>query len=228
MDFDTAVSTIHALLEKEQPKTFSSSWIFARTPTVYNFIRVNYRTENDLVDWDRLTYALHPEYAKRWIRYKRRPAKSYKDQHEVDRILSKYKDKLYTFVIAIDPKDIDIRNKIIIALVRTSQRGNVLASEELVIWLRYIVDDWIEKYYQLFKWKGYGEAIDKKIRSCIRCYKYTGSFVGYLFKTLEYSARGMRPLQAWSLDDPVGSDGASKIDFMVQDAETGIVEVFGR
>ena len=38
----------------------------------------------------------------------------------------------------------------------------------------------------------------------------------------------MRHLQAWSLDDPVGEDGAIKIDFVMQDMETGEVKLFGR
>ncbi len=52
--------------------------------------------------------------------------------------------------------------------------------------------------------------------------------MGYLFKTLQYSARGMRSLQAWSLDDLVGEDGATKVDFLTQDTETGEVKLFGK
>lgn len=228
MNLDIAVKTINSLLEKEQPKTFSSSWISTHSPSVYQFIRINFRTENDRVDWDRFTYGLERKYLKRWTHYKRRPAKSYENQVEVDLIITKYQDKIYTFVAPMDDTDREIRNRIIIAFVRIAQKGNILAQQELVKWMRYVVDDWIEKYYPLFKWKGYGEDIDEKIRGCIRGYKYTGSFVGYLFKTLQYSARGMRHLQAWSLDDPVGEDGAIKIDFVMQDMETGEVKLFGR
>ncbi|MBI5140406.1 MAG: hypothetical protein HZA94_03110 [Candidatus Vogelbacteria bacterium] len=113
-------------------------------------------------------------------------------------------------------------------MVRISQKGNILAEKELNQWLQYIVDDWIDRYYPLFKWKGYTDDVKDKIRNCIRCYKYTGSFLGYLYKTLEYSARGIRPLQAWSLDDLVGENGATKIDFVTQDTETGRVKLFGR
>lgn len=228
MDFDTAVKTINNLLEKEQPKTFSSSWISIRSPAVYHFIRTNFRTENDHIDWDSFTLRLERKYIKRWVRYKRKVAKPYENQVEVEVILTKYKDKLYTFVAEVDENDREVRNRIIVALVRVAQNGNVLAQDELIKWMRYVVDDWVEKYYPLFKWKGYGEDINEKIKGCIRCYKYTGSFVGYLFKTLQYSARGMRSLQAWSLDDPVGEDGATKVDFVVQDIETGEVKLFGR
>ncbi len=228
MNFDTAVKTINTLLEKEQPKTFSSSWISSRSPEVYRFVRINFRTENDHIDWDSFTHKLERKYLKRWVRYKLKVAKPYENQLEVEVILTKHKEKLYTFVALVEDDDREIRNRIVIALVRIAQKGNVLAQQELLKWLRYMVDDWIEKYYQLFKWKGYGEGIDEKIKGCIRCYKYTGSFVGYLFKTLEYSARGMRPLQAWSLDDPVGEDGATKVDFVTQDEDTGEVRLFGK
>lgn len=228
MDLKQCIKIINDLLQKERPKTFSSSWILAHSTKVYCFIRKNFRTENNQIDWDRFTYKLKPKYVKQWIRYKRKPAKPYENNLEVEVILSKYREKMYTFVALVNNDDREIRNRIIIALVRIAQKGNILAQQELVKWVRYIVDDWIEKYYPLFKWKGYGEEIDEKIKSCVRCYKYTGSFVGYLFKTLEYSARGMRSLQAWSLDDPVGDEGATKIDFVMRDMETGEVKLFGR
>lgn len=228
MNFKTATKTINDFLEKEQPKTFSSSWIFARSQSAYNFVRKNFRTENDHIDWDRFTESLKRKYLKRWLRYKRKQAKPYENPSEVEVILTKYRERLYVFIAPVDEGDRELRNKIIVALVRIAQRGNVLAQQELVKWMRYIVDDWTDKYYPLFKWRGYGEAIDEKIKSCIRCYKYTGSFPGYLFKTLEYSARGMRSLQAWSLDDPVGECGATKIDFVMQDTETGEVKLFGK
>ncbi len=228
MDFVTAVKTINKLLEKKKPKTFSSTWIHIHSPAVYTYIRINLRTENDHIDWDRFTFALNRKYVNRWQYFKRKTARPYENQTEVDVILTKHKDKLYTFVTLGNADDKEIRNRIVIALVRIAQKGNVLAQQELLKWLRYMVDDWIEKYYQLFKWKGYGEDIDDRIKGCIRCYKYTGSFIGYLFRTLEYSARGMRSLQAWSLDDPVGEDGATKVDFLTQDTETGEVKLFGR
>ncbi len=228
MNFGKAIKTITKLLKKEKPKTFSSSWISTRSPLVYHFIRVNFRTENNHIDWDKVTAALDPKYAKCWMRYKRKVAKPYENQIEVDIILTKYKDKLYTFVALVDDGDKETRNQLIIALVRIAQKGNILAQLELTKWLKYVVDDWVDKYYPLFKWKGYTDDIEDKIHGCIRCYKYTGSFLGYLFKTLEYSGRGIRPLQAWSLDKNVGDDGATMIDFVAQDSETGEVKLFGR
>jgi len=35
----------------------------------------------------------------------------------------------------------------------------------------------------------------------MRRYRYSGSLIVYLYKTLEYAGRGLRPLEAFSLDD---------------------------
>lgn len=228
MNFERAIKTTTKLLKKQDPKTFSSSWIYAHCPSVYHFVRINFRTETGNIDWDRFTIVLPRKYSKRWIRYKRKPAKPYENQDELNIILDKYQDKMYTFVALVGDNDKETRNQITIALVRISQKGNVLAQQELVKWLKYTVDDWVDRFYPLFKWKGYTDDIEEKIIGCIYRYKYTGSFFGYLFKTLEYSARGMRSLQVWSLDDPVGEDGATKIDFVSIDQETGIAKVFGK
>jgi hypothetical protein len=104
--------------------------------------------------------------------------------------------------------------------VRVAQRGNILAQKEAVKWVTYIVDDWIEKYWQICRWKGYTDEIEEKIEGCVRRYRYTGSFIGYLFKTLEYSARGKPP--QYSLDDSVLDGAKTRIDFIIED--NGIVE----
>ena len=44
--------------------------------------------------------------------------------------------------------------------------------------------------------KGYDDMIQERIEGCIRRYRYSGSFIGYLFKTLEYAGRGLRPIVA--------------------------------
>ncbi|MBI3632037.1 MAG: hypothetical protein HY225_01150 [Candidatus Vogelbacteria bacterium] len=228
MDFNEAIEILNGLLKEKQPLTFSSSWILHQAPHVYRYVCKNLRTENGQVDWDSITAALDRRFLKHWVRYKRKRIKLYESQTEVEAILTKYKEKLYILIAPRDNLDNKIRSRIIVNLVRISQRGNILAQKELIKWLQYVIDDWIDRYYPLFKWKGYTDDIEDKIRNCIRCYKYTGSFLGYLYKTLEYSARGIRPLQAWSLDNLIGENGATKIDFVMQDVETGEVKLFGR
>lgn len=117
----------------------------------------------------------------------------------------------------IDNKDKHIRDYIIVALVRISQKGNVLARKELTGWIRYIVDDWVDKYPQIWRWRGYSDPIEEKIDGCILRYRYTGSFLGYLFKTLEYSSKGLRPL--CSLDDPILGGAKTRIDYVIQNQD---------
>jgi len=61
-----------------------------------------------------------------------------------------------------------------------------------------------------------------KIRGCIRCYRYTGSFLGYLYKTLEYSGRGIVPVQKFSLDDQVLDGARTRIDYVVIEEDEAI------
>ncbi len=177
------------------------------------------RTENDTIDWDRITGEITKKFQKRWTRYRYKKVKAYENQAEVDVILQKYKDKFYTLIVVSDNNDKTIRNRIIVSFVRISQKGNILAEAELIKWLKYITDEWIEKYWQLKKWKGYTDDIEDKIKGCISRYRYTGSFLGYLFKTLEYSARGMCSLEKYSFDDPVLDGAKTKIDYFVSGNE---------
>ena len=81
----------------------------------------------------------------------------------------------------------------------------------------FIVEEWIEYRWQIRKWKGYTDDVEDKIKTCIRCYKYTGTFLGYLFKTLEYSGRGIQPLFKYSLDDTVFNGGETRINYLIHD-----------
>ena len=117
-------------------------------------------------------------------------------------------------MVRCDGNDKEICNRMTVALVRLAQRGNTCARDELVMWVTYVVNDWIDKYPQIYRWKGYPDEVTDKIVGCVLRYKYTGSFLGYLFKTLEYSARGKPPIV--SFDDPFGESGKTRIDFYVE------------
>ena len=62
--------------------------------------------------------------------------------------------------------------------------------------------------------------IQECIEGCIRRYRYSGSFIGYLFKTLEYAGRGLRPIVAYSLDDRLYSGGIRKVARVALNPET--------
>ncbi len=75
---------------------------------------------------------------------------------------------------------------------RIAQNGNILAREEIMKLVRFIIDEWIESRPMLSSWAGHESMIEKRIETCIRCYRYSGTFIGYLLKTLEYAVRGLK------------------------------------
>jgi len=144
-------------------------------------------------------------------------------------VLKPFKEKLYVFLSPQNQADRLIRNIICVALVRVAQKGNIRAQQELVKLLKFTVELWIEFCPVLWKWKGYTDDIKHNIMQCIRCYRFTGTFTGYLFRTLQYAGRGLRRMQAYSLDDKISFDGERRIiDSVVQDTETGEIRLYDR
>ena len=205
MDFDCAVKTINKLLIEKRPDTFNSSWIRKHAPRVYWFIQKNVRAEISGIDWDRVTRALDRRFQRKWTASSRNKIKSYRQKAEVGVVINKYHDKLYVFIAPGDKNDENMRDIISIALVRIAQKGNVIAREEIIKLVRFTIDDWIERCPTLSSWEGYESLIPNRIEGCIRCYRYSGTFIGYLFKTLEYAGRGLRPITTYSLDDSLYS-----------------------
>jgi uncharacterized membrane-anchored protein YjiN (DUF445 family) len=227
MNFSSAVKTINKLLRTIQPPTFNSSWILHNAPHVYRFIQKNIRTETDNIDWDRITRALDRKLQCKWAAsYCGRRSEFCCDQRAVEIILKKYQDKLYTFLSPVDKQDREVRDIISIALVRIAQKGNPEAKEELIRLLRFTVDEWVEKCPRLSCWQGLDEIIQTRIEGCIRRYRYSGSFTWYLFRTLEYAGRGLRPVVAYSLDDFQYSGEKRRSDRVAQDSETGEIVIY--
>lgn len=201
MNFESVIQTMNTLLAERQPQTFDRSWVRVNAPCIYRFIQKEIRIETGGIDWDRITRALNPKFQKQWVGSFRKKSKPYRNKTEVDVILQKYSDKLYTFITSEDKNDEFLRDIISIELVRIAQKGNISAKQEIIKLLSFTIDCWIEKYPNLTFWKGYDELIQTRLECCIRCYRYSGSFTRYVFKTLEYAARGLKPLIAYSLDD---------------------------
>ncbi len=219
MNLDCIIEELNKTIHEKQPKEISSSWIVKHVPRAYRYIHKNIRNENDEIDWDRVTSLLERKFQKLWVRYRRKVVKPYRNKREVTLILTKHKDKLYTFITSLDNTDFAFRDKIIISLVRLSQKGNILAQQELVELLKFTVDDWIDRYYYLKKWRGYTDDVEDKIKGCIRCYRYTGSFLGYLYKTLEYSGRGIAPVSKYSFNDTVLDGTKTRMDYFVVESD---------
>jgi len=179
-------------------------------------VQSNVRTELDHIDWDTITMELKSPFQRRWIhgRY-RRNYRPYNGQSEVEALSSAYRDQLYTFVAPTNKAGKDIADKISIALVRLAQRGNLTAKREVMSLASFVIDDWIEKSTYLKVWNGYDVLIQEQLEACIRRYRYSGSFLGYVYRTLEYAGRGLKPLM--SLDQPFpNTENRMRIDSVVQ------------
>ena len=226
MNFKKAIEILSTALTKHNPPSFTGTWVYQNAPRAYRFIRLNLRTPTGNIDWDAVTEVLDRSFQAKWDGRKRRPKKTYENQVEVDLILTKYQDKIYTLITVMDENDRRTRDRIIRTFVRTAQKGNILARREAVQLIRFIVEEWIEKYYVLQRWSGFGEILEEQIDACIRRYRFTGSFLGYLFKTLEYAGRGLAPL--YSLDTPLSpKSGRTWMENVTEDPETGELRMLG-
>ena len=225
MNFEEAISILNQCLRDNRPETFSASWILQHCPVVYRFIWKNIRTEHG-INWDRVTAALDTEFQKRWVYRRKLYAKPYRNKAEVTKVLKQHQEKLYTFVSPLDWDDKCVRDEISIALVRLAQNGNVRARQELMKLLTYTVETWVEQSPRIERWRWYPDQIPEQLDRCIRCYRYTGSFMRYLFRTLEFAARGLWPYFTISLDENFSFMEKSRIDSVVKDPVSGEVRMF--
>ncbi len=218
MDLDRAIRLLTWALEEKNPQKFSSSWIYRNAPRVYWFIWKNIRTELGTIDWDRVTVKLERSLQARWQERRVRRLLAYSDPHEVLLMMGKYLDKRYVFFTR-DKEDNEMRNLISVGLVRLAQKGNIDAKKELMEYMQFMAEDWIDTYPPLWRWKWYSHELSQKIEGCIQRYRYTGTFVGYVYKTLEYSAMCLPRPQL--LDDTKLHGAIRKVDSVTYDSDTG-------
>lgn len=131
---------------------------------------------------------------------KRNKRLPYEDHDEVEAIFKKYQDKMYVFIAPSGKQDRRTRDIIGISFVRLAQQGNSLARHELMGLIKFTIDNWIERYSFLSRWRGHEDEIQNQLEACIRRYRYTGSFVSYVFRILECAGRGIRPPRMSSVD----------------------------
>lgn len=217
-NFQKTIQELNALLKNKKVKTFNPAWIKLHSPGLHKYLCRNFQTGTGDVDWDFITANLDPAFQKRWKRYEKKIiAVSYENKEEVEVILTKYHDKLYTLLAPLDKEDQQIQDQIMINLVRCAQKGNALAKEHVIECMTFIIYEWIESSRYLVRWKGYTNDIRNRIEGCIRNYRYSGSFMNYVFRTFQYSARGLRPI--FSLDDKFRNSTKRRIDYMAQEEE---------
>jgi len=228
MQFDEAVHDLNNLLDRKQPSSFSSGWILRQSPSIYRFVQSNVRTKLDYIDWDAVTMEVKPPFQRRWIHgWHQRNYRNYEGRSEVEVLFSAYGNQLYTFITPTNKADKDVADKISIVLVRLAQRRNLTAKREVMSLTSFVIDDWIEKSTYLKVWNGYDTLIQEQLEACIRRYRYSGSFLGYVYRTLEYAGRGLKPLM--SLDTPFSNtENRMRIDSVVQMADTQEIRLFSK
>ena len=215
-DFHTAIQKLNTLLKRKQPKFFDPLWIKQHASSVYRYLYKNIQAGAIDVDWDSVTINLDRTFQKRW-RWQVTKITSYENKKELNIILAKYQSKLYTLMAPLNKEDKIVQDQIIIRLVRTAQRGNLLAKQHVIECMTFIIYEWMESSPYMVRWKNYTGEIEEKIQACIRNYRYSGSFMTYLFRTFQYSARGLR--YTCSLNDKVGKGTKTRIDYMIQEEE---------
>ncbi|HBA36718.1 TPA: hypothetical protein DCZ15_02465 [Candidatus Falkowbacteria bacterium] len=226
MNFEKAIRNINRSLDKKQPKSFNANWIKYRCNISYRFIINNITNEFGEPDWDLVTANLDRQFQRLWSKgLKRKQSNEYSDASEVILVLNPYKEKLYTFISQIDQEDRKICDRISISLVRLAQRGNLFAIQKLKQLIPFLINQWIEGY-KLNRWRGYNDLINICIDDCIRRYRYSGSFIGYLNKTMEYAGRPLKSIEAFSLDKKSQITDKAIIDNVAKDYQTGEVKIF--
>jgi len=217
MNFEKVVRNINRSLNKKQLANFNPQWIKNRCKISYQFIIENIKTEFGETDWDLLVSGLKRCNQVLWMRgIKKESVEQYEEEKELNIVLEKHSDKLYTFLWQSSKEDKVVCDWISIRLVRIAQKGNVLAKQKIASLSRGLVDQWIESDNSIANWRGYDELMQEHIRGCIERFRYAGSFLGYLYRTLEYSGRGLTPLEKYSFDEFLLDSSRRRIDIFVE------------
>lgn len=226
MNFEKAIRNINRSLNKKQPKSFNENWIKYRCNVSYRFIINNITNEFNEPDWDLITTNLDRQLQKLWLKgLKKKQLDKYSDESEVVLALTSYQEKLYTFVSQINQEDKKICDRISISLVRLAQKGNLFAAQKLKQLIPFLINQWIEGY-KLNRWRGYDDLIDHCVDDCVRRYRYSGSFIGYLNKTMEYAGRPLKSIEAFSLDKKLQITDKAIIDNVSKDYNSGEIKIF--
>lgn len=211
--FEQVVRKINFHLEKKNPRIINELWIKNNSPMSYKFI-----IENN-IDWDTVTINFEKSFQGRWNKSSKRKIYThegyYEDRTELNQILDTHKDKMYTFVSRISREDELICDRISILLVRLAQKGNILAVIEIKNLYVFILNKWLEEGRSLRRWRGYEDESVELLERCIFRYRYSGTFIGYLYRTLQLSALALEPLEAYSLDDISIFTGKSRVETLI-------------
>lgn len=230
MDLVQTAAFITKRLAKKQPHTFTALWVRINAPRAYHFIKSNIKNEFGDTDWDQVIRSLDRPFQRRWMgesgKRRKKPRPKYQSKEEVDIILQKYRKKLYTFIAPADRADYYLCDIITIALVRIAQKGNTIAKQKVEELVYDIVCGWLERNRRLVRWNANKDKISGQIDRCIRRFRYAGTFLGYLFRTLEQAGMGLPPFYLHSLDVTFPDSDTRKVEMVYRDSTTNEIRYF--
>lgn len=210
-DFSTAIQKLNQCLKQKKPKVFNPFWMKANARDLYEYFSAFVQLPSGDIDWDFITVHLDKSFQKRWkqsVEY----SDSYNCQTELNEILVAYQKELHVLYVPQNKEEKITQDRIIIQLVRLAQRGNSLAKEKVLDCTSFVIYEWMENSKCMKRWKNYSNEIPSKVESCIKNYRYSGSFIKYLYMSLYYSSRGLRTTV--SLDQPIGRQNKKRLDYV--------------
>ena len=209
-DFSTAIQKLNQCLKQKKPKIFNPFWMRANAKDLYEYFCAFVQLPSGDIDWDFITVHLDKSFQKRW-KPSVENSNSYNCQRELNEVLVAYQKELYMLYAPQNNEEKLIQDRIIIQLVRLAQKGNSLAKEKVLDCTSFVICEWMENSKCLKRWKNYSNEIPSKVESCVKNYRYSGSFMKYLYMTLYYSSKGLRI--TLSLDQSVGKSNKKRMDY---------------
>ena len=83
------------------------------------------------------------------------------------------------------------------------------------------INGWLDSHCDCSRWRGREDEIREQLEGCICRYRYSDSFLGYVFRTLEYARWGIVSFRTCSLNEPIPTDARERnIANIVRDPET--------
>jgi hypothetical protein len=189
------VEKIEKLVLKHKPYSIDEKWIRKHSRKSHKYI-----LENNL-SWDSITRLLDRSIQRKWNRKakKKKVPESFND-YEVENFLSTHSKHLYVFVVFTNEQEFELCDYLSIQLVRMAQSGNICASETLLHLYEDIFLRWKENDKLIIRYRSYEEKIHEHFFGCVRRYRYSGSFIGYLKRTLQLQALTLPKIQTISLN----------------------------
>ncbi len=198
-------SEVQALLEKEKPKEWSPTFLAKKARHVFRFAERNLTNAKGGIEWDRLISLLPPEYQASW---KRKifleditVAEGYSNQEEVDQLLEKHKDSLYLFYESTGKHEEDAVNQICMDFIDLIRKGNQEAKETFTQFLQPAITKWLDSEALPASLAQNPEKMNERVDRCLYLWKKNKTFLGYVFRTLDFTARGLKKHRVISLDE---------------------------